>query len=211
MSTFDSFSLSEGEGDTSRKMKVISNYNNYAKGVDRLNQLCGYYRYNHGTKKWWKPIFYQFLEIVMVNSYILYKNGSPNNKLTFKDFRTEVAKDLYAKNFSETIKIRRKTLVVHNQIHLANKWAKVCKCCHLKKSCYKCAECSIIYNKEIALCRENCFAQFHLDPNKYLARKKSQRQEQGNNIIEGEGNSGVQEQIEIEGVLETQISDMIIE
>ena len=172
ITTFDNFSLENAQQDETPRRGVIRNYNSFAKGADRMNQLCGYYRFGHKTRKWWKLIFYRFLQIVMVNSYILYKHSNPNAKLKLKHFQSQAATELYCKNFSQVKKVGRKLLIVHNQVHIQGIWAKDCKCCRTSKSSFKCVECSDKYGREITLCRENCFATFHLDPEKYLAQKK---------------------------------------
>ena len=47
-----------------KKPEAVLNYVRYAKGVDLCNQLSTEYRYEHRSKKWWKPIFYHIQKCV---------------------------------------------------------------------------------------------------------------------------------------------------
>ena len=47
-------------------------YNNFMKGVDRFDQKLGLYSYPHKSRKWWKYFFTYLLNMVLINSYILY-------------------------------------------------------------------------------------------------------------------------------------------
>ena len=51
----------------------IKQYSQYMKGVDKSNQLISYYEINRKTYKWWKRIFYQLIDVSIVNSFIIFK------------------------------------------------------------------------------------------------------------------------------------------
>ena len=38
-----------------------------------MDQLVSYYSFLHKFVKWWRKVFFWFLEVVVVNSYIIYK------------------------------------------------------------------------------------------------------------------------------------------
>ena len=42
-------------------------------GVDKIDQLVSYYSFLHKSVKWWRKVFFWFLEVSVVNSYIIYK------------------------------------------------------------------------------------------------------------------------------------------
>ena len=53
--------------------KSISDYNIGMRGVDKFDQLSTYYNIQLKSRRWYLKIFYQFLEIAMINSYVIYQ------------------------------------------------------------------------------------------------------------------------------------------
>ena len=69
-------------------------YNAYMGGVDRGDQLRGYYRCRTKSRKFYKYIYF-LLDVAITNAFILMKNHTSNgSKLTIKDFRLELASQL---------------------------------------------------------------------------------------------------------------------
>ena len=66
--------------------KCFEQFYKYTNSVDNHNQYTSYYRYPHRTKKWWKAVFVQFLEMSVINAWILYKKAF-NPKVGQKAFR----------------------------------------------------------------------------------------------------------------------------
>ena len=70
-------------------------YNTYMGGVDRGDQLRGYYSCRTKSRKFYKYIFYFLLDVAITNAFILMKNHtSKGSKMTIKDFRLELASQL---------------------------------------------------------------------------------------------------------------------
>ena len=70
-------------------------YNNYMGGVDRGDQLRGYYRCRTKSRKFYKYIFYFLLDVAITNAFILMKNHTTKgSKMTIKDFRLQLASQL---------------------------------------------------------------------------------------------------------------------
>lgn len=51
---------------------IIDSYNRHMGGVDFTDQLKVYYGYNRKSKRWWLRLFFHFIDIAVVNAYILY-------------------------------------------------------------------------------------------------------------------------------------------
>ncbi|XP_055083259.1 piggyBac transposable element-derived protein 4-like [Periophthalmus magnuspinnatus] len=79
----------------------IVDYNANMGGVDLSDALIGYYTVHHKTKKWYKTFFYHFLDIAIVNSFLLHKelfkqrqDPTQTKPLTQKVFREQLGKEM---------------------------------------------------------------------------------------------------------------------
>ena len=77
----------EETNSTSGKPEIIEYYNKTKSGVDTLDQLCANYTCGRSTRRWPLCIFYCILDIIGVNSHIIYSHYKPN--ATESKFRRE--------------------------------------------------------------------------------------------------------------------------
>ena len=72
-------------------------YNKYMGGVDRGDQLRGYYCCHTKSRKFYKYLFYFLFDMAITNALVLYKHFHPHpskSLLSVKDFRLQLAKEL---------------------------------------------------------------------------------------------------------------------
>ena len=82
---------------------LLPDYQQYMRGVDRGDQLIGYYNIGRRSKKWWKKVFSYIIECALLNAYLLEKDVEPalhdpsmkgRKMRDFLDFRLDVAEQL---------------------------------------------------------------------------------------------------------------------
>ena len=73
----------------------IKIYNRYMGGVDKNDQLCGYYSVRTKSRKSYIYLFWFLFDVAILNSFILYGlSPATGRKKTLKDFRVELAHQL---------------------------------------------------------------------------------------------------------------------
>lgn len=69
----------------------VVNYNRHMGYVDKMDMLKSAYEIDRKSKKWWHRILWHFIDVTIVNSYIIFKNRSKNtNVLSLKLFRIAI-------------------------------------------------------------------------------------------------------------------------
>ena len=151
-------------------------YNKYMGGVDRGDQLRGYYTCRTKSRKFYKYISFFLFDVAVTNAYVLQKNFCPENvHKNLKEFRLQLARELIGDYCNRRRAGRRPSQIItlplrHFPIRIPgesqNTKFKRGRCAHCKVShCRKdstwfCREC------EVWLChsgdpREDCFLKWH--------------------------------------------------
>ena len=163
---------------------LLPDYQQYMRGVDRGDQLVGFYNVGRRSRKWWKRCFSYLLECSLLNAYVLHGLAYPHlhqakgrKKFDFLQFRLEVATSLInsfcsrqrAANQDGDCLTRRNVALGHWPTKVENK--RDCIVCMKKhtrlnlpraevrhQTRNKCSHC------DVYLCIEkdrNCFAKYH--------------------------------------------------
>ena len=85
-----------------KQPKAIHDYNHGMGGVDVFDSKCAAYKVRRKSRKYWKALFYDYLEIACVNSFILFEQYRKAHPDTIKrvrsydpeDFRTFLVRQL---------------------------------------------------------------------------------------------------------------------
>lgn len=144
---------------------AVLDYNKYKGGEDVSNALIGYYTVFRQTKKWYRSFFYHFVDIAIVNAFILHQQmaKSKNQKaMTQKAFRETLITELTGIGSASTS--TPKAPVPTTGLHLpryisgdSTVGRRKCKLCQLKTPMI-CATC------DVALClvsNRNCYVKWH--------------------------------------------------
>ena len=79
---------------------AVAVYNRYMGGVDRGDQLHGYYVFKMKSRKFYKYIFNFMLGVSLTNAFILYHITHPQSKMRIKKFQKLLATQLIGDYYS---------------------------------------------------------------------------------------------------------------
>lgn len=74
--------------------QLVRDYNRYMGFVDKSDMLKSCYELDRKSKKWWHRIFFHFVDLTLVNSFIIFKNLTTGADISLKDFKIAVATGL---------------------------------------------------------------------------------------------------------------------
>ncbi len=142
---------------------IIYNYNRFMNGVDRSDQLIKYYNILRQTHKYWKTLFFHYIDISIVNSYILYKEVHPSGKLSHFNFRETLVRQLCHIEISlhQSLAGRKcDPTVEHRSVRMHK--GKDCVYCKItsgtrRRTTRQCSKCEA----PLCLLARNCFHKFH--------------------------------------------------
>ena len=146
--------------------ETVYHYNRYMGGVDRSDQLIKYYNVLRQTKRYWKTLFFHFIDVAVVNAYILHKECTLN-PLSHYEFRENLVRSLCCTatpDYSILVGKRQQSTASINVDHrlVRMKTMRQCVYCSLvhkekHRTTRQCAEC------EVPLCFQSrdCFTKWH--------------------------------------------------
>lgn len=160
--------------------QLIKDYNIHMGYVDKADQLKSTYEIDRKSRKWWHRIFFHFLDVTVVNSYILFSLGDDENKknaLTLKEFRLHLAAALVsAPDDSSTKAQRKKAAPIRHKPYIipekrflgahlpVGSTSRRCNYCSTKaaprRTSYKCSKCDVPLGVSTDV-KKNCFFKYH--------------------------------------------------
>lgn len=138
---------------------VIHKYNTYMGGVDKFDQLIKYYTMKRKTNRWTQRFTTHIFEILLHNSYVLYKLSQNDSKKTHYDFVEIIISFLLTK---ANIVLPDDANYNSDKHHLPviQLTRSNCKLCYGNEkrltTCFKCEACNIY------LCIKSCFYEYHV-------------------------------------------------
>ena len=91
---------------------IVSTYNKFMGGVDLLDSLLSLYRIHIRSKKWHHKLFFHFLDVIVVQSWLMYCRSITGNerKLKLREFKIILANSLMRAGKSTSTKRGRPSL-----------------------------------------------------------------------------------------------------
>ena len=74
----------------------IADYNKHMGGVDMTDQMIAPYDATRKTLKWYRKLVVHFLQVAMLNAYLLFQKANPTSKLRFVKFQLQVIRAMIA-------------------------------------------------------------------------------------------------------------------
>jgi len=143
------------------KPEVVHLYNKNAKGVDLMNNYCSTYKFDHKNYRWWKSVFYFYIDVTITNCFIIMNRFT---KISLKEFRIQLSRDLLDsgnKIPSSTKSKNNKHLPDYIRRPNASDPRLKCIICK-KKTKFLCTKCTYDNAEFFALCNPGCFIEHHL-------------------------------------------------
>lgn len=157
--------------------KMCSDCNKHMGYVDNADHLLSTYKIDRKSKKWWLRLFWYFIDLTIVNSFVIYNNINNKKSLTLKKFRLSLVNELVGHKIQIPKGKKRLSVVVgphkprvdiekrrsessHMPVHI-DKYRRCASCSSKadhRKTFWICSTCGV------PLCllpTRNCFMSYH--------------------------------------------------
>ena len=118
---------------------LLPDYQAYMRGIDRGDQLMGYYNVGRRSKKWWKRVFAYLLEVSILNAYVLQKFKKGETEKDFLSFRLALATQLVG-TYRRSHSGRPRSLEHKQQLRLDTTRSHLPECVASKRDCVVCSK-----------------------------------------------------------------------
>lgn len=126
--------------------ELVKKYNDEMGHVDKMDMLKSLYEVDRKSKKWWHRIFFYFLDLSVVNAFILFKQRTDSNaQLNLKQFRMSVAMGLVGGDMAISKKGRPSSGSLNHFKQTVPYEIRYDSCSHMPihiEKCRRCAFCS---------------------------------------------------------------------
>lgn len=168
----------DGKTEDVKCKKLVKDYNKHMGYVDKSDMLKSCYELDRKSRKWWHRIFWHFLDLSVVNAFILFKAQITGAGMSLKEFKVAVVSGLvgaFPKISQARLKPTESSSKFKVNVPLEKRFDKVA---HLPQHGRKvrCANCSTkaephrtrwhCTSCEVGLClseKRNCFIPFHTE------------------------------------------------
>ena len=156
---------------------VLSDYNKYMGGVDKLDQQLSYYPVGRPGKKWWRYIVWHIINTAVYNAFIIWNKSAHNFPIlkTYDHmmFRCDIADGLINGFCSRKLPGRKATrlqaipegTIKHHVISKIAGRKRSCVLCSLEKrktpKGYPIETSFICKFCDVPLCKKLCFSKYH--------------------------------------------------
>lgn len=149
------------------KPEAIVMYNKYMGGVDRQDQFMAYYPISRKCLRWYQKLGIHVLQLLLLNSYLLFREYGSNRRMPFYEFRLHIIRYLLKIDDTPVTGPAPQPSNKHTPQSFppstTRKGAKVkrCRVClskdKRKDTAYFCDACP----DKPALCLKSCFSEHH--------------------------------------------------
>ena len=160
---------------------LMPDYQAFMRGVDRGDQLIGYYNIGRRSRKWWKRVFAYVIEVAALNAYVIQKDGRPpsaRRKHDYLEFRMALAEELIGSFTSRQTPAGCPRSVDHQQaLRLDTSRGHLPVVADVRRTCVVCNKAGMVAKKEcrheskfkcsvcdVHLCltaQRNCFTKYY--------------------------------------------------